>query len=329
MRPLWESSAPFLSRGEERVRCPSVPLSEELRHELAHTLVRRDCDRLAELSALFHTAGSAHLEGRGRISVHLDLSSSAIARRAFVHLRAFGVDSEIRTYRQRAFAKTTRYQLYIAGTPRALQFLNEAGVIDVGLAPIDYPPRRVVARSCCRASYLRGALLGAGSLSGPSALHLEIRTAGSDGAAFLVDVAAREGIDLHLGEREQHAYAYAKAAEPIEDLLALCGASETVLLLAERSVIGQARSEANRLANADHANIVRASNAARVQLGATRRLEARGALAHLSVALQEAAQLRRDNPALSVAELAREARVAKPTLYGRLRKLIELAERIP
>jgi DNA-binding protein WhiA len=305
-----------------------VPLSEGLHAELARIEPRRDCDRLAELSALFHTAGSAHLGGRGRISVHLDLAASAAARRAFALLRSFAVDSEIRTYRQRAFDRPTRYQLHVEGTPRALQLLNEAGVLDAALAPLDRPPPRVVARSCCRGAYLRGALLGAGSLSGPAALHLEIRTAELEGARFLAQVAARERIELRVTERERHALVYAKSAESVGELLALVGASETVLVLAESAVLSQLRAQANRLANADHANLVRVSRAAHAQLEAARLLKASGELAMLAAPLRAAGELRLSNPLASLAELSRKAGTPKATLHRRLRTLQRRAEEL-
>src|SRR5439155_12749907 len=132
------------------------------------------------LSGLFHAAGSAHLRGHGEVAVHVDVASSAVARRAFSLLRSLGVESEIRTYRQRAFDRPTRYQLHIEGRGQALQVLTEAGVLGARLAPLDRPPRRVVARSCCRAAYLRGALLGGASLSGPRSPHLELRTSTND-----------------------------------------------------------------------------------------------------------------------------------------------------
>ena len=69
-----------------------MALSDELRNELAAIAPRRDCCRLAELSALFHSAGAVHLLGRGEVSLHLDVASKAVARRAFSLLRAFGVD---------------------------------------------------------------------------------------------------------------------------------------------------------------------------------------------------------------------------------------------
>src|SRR5205807_2242015 len=139
----------------------------------------------------------------------------AVARRAFSLLRGFRVASEIRTYRRRAFEGSTRYQLHVGGDERALQVMHEAGVLSSRLSPLEHPPRRVVARSCCRAAYLRGALLGGGSLSGPRSPHLEIRSAGPDGARFLAGLAQREGVDLGVLDRGRHAVAYAKGAEAI------------------------------------------------------------------------------------------------------------------
>ena len=306
-----------------------MPLSEDLRNELAAVAPRKECDRLAELSGLFHTVGRVHLRGRGEVDVHLDVASSAVARRAFSLLRSFGVASEIRTYTQRSFERPTRYQLHVAGDGRALQVLNEAGVLTSRLAPLERPPRRVVARSCCRGAYLRGALLGGGSLSGPRAPHLEVRAASLEGASFLAGVAREEGLALATADRGRHAVAYAKGAETIAGVLAAAGASAAVLVFEERAVLGATRSAANRLANADHANLVRSGRAAHAQLEAVRRLERGGRLEELTPRLREIAELRLKYPALSLRELGAkcEPPVTKPTAHRRLRALVRLARR--
>jgi DNA-binding protein WhiA len=298
-------------------------LSDDLRNELAQIAPDSDCDRLAELSGLFHVAGSVHLRGRGEVALHLDLSSTAVARRAFALLRAFAVQSEIRTYRQHAFHRPTRYQLHVEGTQNAYHTLHRAGVLDAAHRPLERPPRRVVARRCCRRAYLRGALLGAGSLSGPRDPHLEIRTAELEGARFLAEVASREGAELHVLDRGRHGVAYAKGVEPIADALVAVGATDTVLVLEERSVVAAIRSEANRLANADHANLVRTGRAAHTQLEAVRRLK----LDSLSDDLRELAELRLRHPTASIAELASRCRppLTKASAYRRLRRLQELA----
>jgi DNA-binding protein WhiA len=304
-----------------------VRTSEDVRKELAQIAPLRACDRLAELSALFHSAGSLHLRGRGDWALHLDLGSGAAARRAFALLRDEGIRSEIRTYRRRAFDRSTRYQLHVAGGEHTLRVLVAAGVLDRRHGPLERPPLRVVARSCCRRAYLRGAFLGGGSFSGPRSPHLELRAASAEAASLLVDVGSRSGVRLGLVDREKHAAAYAKGWEAIESLLALAGAAETVLALEERAVLASTRASANRLANADHANLVRTSRAARPQLEAARRLRAEGRLERLPQSLREAAELRLRNPGDSLRELGSRASppASKAAMHRRFRRLEELA----
>jgi DNA-binding protein WhiA len=303
--------------------------SEGVREELARIVPERRCDRLAEISALFHSAGSLHLRARGEWALHLDLASGAVARRAFALLRTEGIRGEIRTYRRHAFDRATRFQLHLEGGAEALRVLAEAGVVDDRHAPLDRPPRRVVARACCRAAYLRGVFLGAGSLTSQRSPHLELRAASPEGASFVAELAGREGITLGVVERRSHAAAYAKGWDAIESTLALMGASETVLVLEERAVIAATRAEANRLANADHANLVRTSRAARSQLEAAARLRAEGRLDRLPAELREAAELRLRHPTNSLRELAARASppASKAAMHRRLRRLEELAAR--
>jgi len=298
-----------------------VSLSEDLRNELAGIAPERDCDRLAELSGVAHTAGSLHLRGRGEIALHLDLASPAAARRAFSLFRELGVTSEIRTYQRRAFGRETRYQVHVEGTGRALEVLREAGI---GSSALDRPPKRVVARACCRAAYLRGALLGGGTFSGPRSPHLEVRSASLEGAEFVAEIAERAGLQLQVLDKGRHAVAYAKGSGPIADALAAVGASAAVLGLEEHVVMAETRARANRLANADHANLVRTSRAAQVQIRAIKQLE----LDELPDRLREMAELRLRYPALSLRELA--LRCSPPTTKSaaqrRLASLVRRAE---
>lgn len=304
-----------------------MPLSDDLRSELAAIAPERGCCRLAEISALFHSAGTIHLRGRGEIALHLDLATSGIARRAFSLLRELGIRSEIRTYDRRAFDRATRYQLHVRGDAAALGVLVEAGVLDSRHAPLERPPKRIVGRACCRGAYLRGALLGGGSLSGPRSPHLELRTTSIEGAEFLRWVAAASDVVLSVLDRGRHAVAYAKRIDSIEAVLSAAGASDAVLAFEERAIVAAARSEANRLANADHANLVRTSRAAQHQLEAVRTLQAAGVLDRLPRRLDEVARLRLRHPTLPLRELAArcDPPSTKASVHRRLKKLQELA----
>jgi cell division protein WhiA len=304
-----------------------VPLSDEVRRELAAIEPQRRCDRLAELSGLFHTAGSLHLLAGGEFSVHLDVAESAVARRAFALLRSLGVEAEIRTYNRRAFDRATRYQIHVPGGERSLAVLHGAGVLSATHAPLEAPPKRVVGRACCRHAYVRGALLGGGSISGPRSPHLEIRTASRAGADLLVSLAARDDVTLRVQDRRRHTAVYAKGAETIADMLALAGAGDSALALDEHAVVGEARARANRIANADHANLVRSSRAAHRQIVAIRELEAGGRLGRLAPSLQEIAELRQRHPSASLRELAAKCRppATKAAAHRRLARIVALA----
>ena len=109
---------------------------------------------------------------------------------------------------------------------------------------------------------------------------------------------------LSVLDRGRHAVAYAKGLDAIELVLTAAGAGDTVLALEERSIVAAARAEANRLANADHANLVRTSRAAQRQLAAVRELQRAGVLQRLPDRLSEVARLRLRHPTLSLRELA-------------------------
>ena len=111
--------------------------------------------------------------------------------------------------------------------------------------------------------------------------------------------------------------------ETIADTLVAAGAVDIVLALSEQAVLAATRADANRLANADHANLVRTSRAAHAQLRALRRLD----LDTLPPKLREIADLRLRHPTLSLRELALrcDPPATKSAAHRRLQQLVRLA----
>ena len=132
---------------------------------------------------------------------------------------------------------------------------------------------------------------------------------------------------MRVLDRESHSAAYVKSWDGIESYLSVAGASETVLALEERALVAGLRAGANRLANADHANLVRQSRSALAQVEAARALRDTGDLEQLSPPLQDAAHLRLRHPSLSLRELAARADppVTKAAMAGRLSRLVAYA----
>jgi len=200
-----------------------------------------------------------------------------------------------------------------------------ASVLSTGLAPLPEPPGRLLQRRCCRASYLRGAFVAAGSVSAPRAPgHLEIRVSEPEGARLVQRVARTDGIPLQVTVRRGQAVVYAKGKPTIRELLAHIGAHDAVLSLDEAEVISRTRERANRATNCDEANLARLGAAARAQAAAIAALDLDG----LDVHLRQVADLRLRHPDLSLAELGRRARppLAKSTVAGRMRVLVSAAE---
>jgi cell division protein WhiA len=133
---------------------------------------------------------------------------------------------------------------------------------------------------------------------------------------------------MRVIDRETHSAAYAKSWEAIEAYLSVAGASDTVLALEERALVAGLRADANRMANADHANLVRQSRSAQAQLEAARALRDSGELERLAPSLQDAADLRLRHPSLSLRELAERADppVTKAAMAGRLARLVTRAD---
>jgi DNA-binding protein WhiA len=95
------------------------------------------------------------------------------------------------------------------------------------------------------------------------------------------------------------------------------------LRLDEHAVVAGTRADANRLANADEANVRRTVQAARRQLQAIEQLD----VETLPRKLREVATLRVKHPALSLAELAAKCRppITKAAAHHRMAALQRLA----
>jgi DNA-binding protein WhiA len=261
----------------------------------------------------------------GELAVQLERVDAGVARLVFGMLRAAGADSEIVSYREPRFGRRNLVALRLHGQ-RSLQLLHELGVLSSGLRPLPAPPRRVIARSCCRGAYLRGALVAAGSVSAPREPgHLELRAEDTDAADLLAAVAGGDGLELRVAARRGHAVAYTKSKRTIRDLLVHVGAHDAALSFEEAAVISATREQANRQTNCDEANLARQGAAARAQRDAIRRIDLDG----LSPPLRQVAELRLRHPDLSLADLGRRARppLPKSTVARRMRRLVANAGR--
>ena len=177
-----------------------------------------------------------------------------------------------------------------------------------------------------RRSFLRGVLLGSGSISfGRSGPHVEFVLRTAEASARLQGLLAGMGVRALRTARRGHHVVYLKGLDEIVGLLGLVGANRGVLELETQRVGRDVRARVNRLINAEGANLARTVRAADRQLLAIDRLESDGSLPRLAPSLRETAAQRRRMPDADLDTLATSLGVSRSAVNHRLRRLVELA----
>jgi cell division protein WhiA len=274
-----------------------VLLAGEVKGELARIQPARACCRRAELIGLLFGSGGDRL----RTLDH------ATARTA-VHL-ASSLRIRVEAPRAASHGSRTRRHLTVRVERR------ELGPWRWGDAP-----------ACDRRSFLRGVLLGSGSISfTASGPHVEFVLRDAAAATTLRDLLAEMDVRAGLAERRGSQVVYLKGQDEIVSLLGLMGANRGVLELETQRVGRDVRSRLNRLLNAEQANLGRTVRAADRQLLAIDRLERDGTLARLTPSLRETAATRRRMPDADLDALASALGVSRSAVNHRLRRLVELA----
>lgn len=272
-------------------------LAGEVKGELARIQPARACDRRAELIGLLH--GSP--EGTVRTLDH------AIARTT-VHLASsLGL----------AVDPPTPVGGRSAGRRHLVVHVDREAL---GAWSWDAAP------ACDRRAFLRGVVLGSGSISfSASGPHVEFVLADLEAAEQLRAALASLDVRALRSARRGREVVYLKGQDEIGELLRLVGANRGVLELETHRVGRDVRARLNRLLNAEEANLGRTVRAADRQLSAIARLEAGGGLERLAPPLRETAAARRLMPDADLDTLSAALGVSRSAANHRLRRLVELA----
>jgi DNA-binding protein WhiA len=183
----------------------------------------------------------------------------------------------------------------------------------------------------CPAAYLRGAFLACGAVSNPNMdYHIEFSIPLYHLSRDLQTLMRELGFNARLVQRKGSNIIYLKESGQIEDCLTLMGATNSSLEMMGVKMVKDIRNVANRIANCESANIDKTVTAAMAQIRAIRKIEKRQGLNFLPQELRELAQLRLDNPDLSLRELGEMLSVplSRSGVNHRLKRIMELAEEV-
>ena len=181
----------------------------------------------------------------------------------------------------------------------------------------------------CRTAFFRGAFLAGGSVTDPDkGYHLEIVTSHYNVGRELPALLRESGFEPKSTERKANYVTYFKQSAYIEDFLTVIGSPVAAMGIMNAKAEKNLRGSINRRVNCEAANLDKTVDASLVQIEAIRTLEERGMLDQLPDKLKETAILRRENPELTLTQLAAMCvpPVTKSALNHRLRKLMSLAQ---
>lgn len=183
-------------------------------------------------------------------------------------------------------------------------------------------------QDCCRKAFLRGAFLGAGSVSDPNkSYYLSVASENEALCLQVCEVFKSLGIPAKVTKRRTQNVVYIKDGTLIVEALGIMGAPLSLMELENARILKDIRNNLNRKVNAETANLQKTVRASLDQIADIEYIDRRIGLNELPDSLREVAILRKKNPEVSLSELGQMLNpgVGKSGINHRLRRLSRLA----
>lgn len=175
---------------------------------------------------------------------------------------------------------------------------------------------------------IRGVFMGSGSINDPNKkYHLEISFNTEENLNDVISILNILDINTKKMIIEHKKSLYIKEGEEISKFLALIGAAKAVMKFEEIRIQKEMRGKVNRIVNCETANLNKTINASIEQIAAIKKLKENGKFNNLSENLKEIANLRLENPDMSLVDLGKklDKPLGKSGVNYRLKKIMEIA----
>lgn len=302
-----------------------MSFASEIKSELLRTEDKSACCTRAELCGLVLYAGAILPGGKLRISTE----NAATARRGFSLIKElFDIKSEILTNHSHKGKGGNAYSISIETPKETLRVLSGLSLMEA--KTVSFRVREeIVANPCCMRAFLRGAFLGGGSVANPEKeYHLEFSTTRTSLAEDTVRLFSSFGLTARIVTRKGSQVVYFKSSEEIGDVLNIIGAAYAYMELMNVRILKEKRNQVNRRVNCESANMDKTVDAAQTQKNAILHLQKKGRFSSMPPKLRETAEMRLAFPEAPLSEIASLLGVSKSCVNHRMRKMVELAEKV-
>ena len=298
--------------------------TEKVKQELCNTVPNPRHCRLAELGGIISSLGKIDpITGELVITSENDLVIKITEK---LLNKIFFVDNIDRKFYDIKRSGKEMGRIFFAGQDKeevlkAVKIKEETLLAD----PVLYT------MTCCKRAFLRGAFIGAGSLTDPvKDYHFEISVANGTFAENLKNLICELDVDAKCITRKKQFVVYVKDSELISEILNIMGAPVAMMELENVRILKDLRNHVNRQVNCDAANINKALAAANRQLEDIRYIKEKTGFRGLADELVEVALLREKYPEATLAELVvyNGETVGKSGINHRLKKLSDIADKL-
>ncbi len=308
--------------------------SEEVKSEILKIEHNSLCCKKALLSAFLRTAGSIEIRG-GDIGVAMATDIEETAREVSkVICDLYGLTPKIETTADKPRRKKRTTFTCIEKNSIFL-------LIDLGIIEVDGEGAKIrlninwetVEDDCCKASYIRGAFLGSGSVTLPKSdgssstgYHLEFVFTNYQTATDFCELLSEVYLMPKLIERKDSFIVYLKTIDEIAELLAIMGANGAVERIMGLAMLKEEKNNYNRKLNCEISNMSKQMGASAKQINAVNKIDQVIGLKQLPDNLRTVAEARLKNKNLTLVELADKLNLTKSCLNHRLRKIVEISD---
>ncbi|MBM7618303.1 DNA-binding protein WhiA [Bacillus haimaensis] len=304
--------------------------ASETKKELT-TIEIKDCCVKAELAALIRMNGSLSFSNR-KLILDIQTENAAIARRIYtLTKKIYDVRVELLVRKKMRLKKNNVYIVRYA--EQAHYILDELKILKDGFTFVRDISPELIAKKCCKRSYLRGAFLAGGSVNNPetSSYHLEIFSLYHEHNESLCELMNMFHLNSKTLERKKGFITYLKEAEKIAEFLSIIGAHQALLKFEDIRIVRDMRNSVNRLVNCETANLNKTIGAAIRQVENIRFIDRTVGLHILPDKLREIAELRvnyQDVTLKELGEMVSSGTISKSGINHRLRKIDEIADKL-
>lgn len=303
-----------------------------VKNELVHFETDDEGCIRAEVSALLRMGASFSLNREHQFGINFTTENAAVARRLLASLKkitAGEIKTELVVKRSRRLQKNNLYVIRAVPSAITTNLLSSIGFLQTDGFNLG-KDSALLGRYCYKEAYLRGAFLGGGSVNRPDGgYHLELSTSNYEFSRQLLTLLRQFSFPAGYTGRKDCYVIYLKESDAIISFLRMIGADETMHEFESTRNIKDVRNQVNRLVNCETANLQKTVDASLRQVQAINKLIAAGRFDKLDKMLQKTAQVRLDNPDSNLNELAKLLKMSRSGVNHRLRKIEDLASKIP